>query len=52
MATVYVPALNPIFKTEPLDAMELVVCLACSAVVFGAVEIEKWLLRRGWLTWT
>ena len=49
MATIYVPVLNPIFKTEPLDLGELVLCLALSSVVFFAVEIEKWLVRRGWL---
>jgi len=47
LATIYVPWLNPIFKTEPLDAGELVFCLAMSSVVFFAVEIEKWLVRRG-----
>jgi P-type Ca2+ transporter type 2C len=49
MATVYVPSLNPIFKTEPLDLEELTVCLALSSVVFAAVELQKWLIRRGWL---
>ena len=47
MATIYVPALHPIFKTEALDADELVICLVVSAVVLLAVEIEKWLVRRG-----
>ena len=46
MATIYVPVLNPIFKTEPLSAQELLICLAASAVVFIAVEIEKVWLRR------
>jgi Ca2+-transporting ATPase len=49
MAVLYVPWLNPIFKTEPLGLEELVLCLALSSVVFFAVEIEKWLVRRGWL---
>jgi Ca2+-transporting ATPase len=49
MATIYVPWLNPIFKTEPLSAGELVFCLAMSSVVFLAVEIEKWMIRRGWI---
>jgi len=52
MATIYVPALNPIFKTEPLDVEELVICLALSTVVFVAVEIEKWLIRGGVIRWT
>ncbi|HUX89417.1 MAG TPA: calcium-translocating P-type ATPase, PMCA-type [Gallionellaceae bacterium] len=47
MATIYVPFLQPIFKTEALSADELLLCIALSAVVFFAVEIEKWLVRRG-----
>ena len=47
MATVYVPLLNPIFKTQPLSLAELALCLAASSAVFVAVEIEKlWLRRR------
>ena len=49
MAVLYVPWLNPIFKTEPLDPGELALCLALSSVVFVGVEIEKALARRGWL---
>ena len=49
LATIYAPPLNPIFKTEPLSAAELIFCLLLSAVVFVAVEIEKWMVRRGWL---
>jgi P-type Ca2+ transporter type 2C len=49
MATVYVPVLQPIFKTQPLSAGELALCLALSAVVFVAVEAEKALVRRGLL---
>ncbi len=47
MATIYVPALNPIFKTEPLDGGELAACLAISGAVLLAVEVEKWLVRGG-----
>jgi len=49
MATMYVPALNTIFKTQPLSLSELAVCLALSSVILIAVEIEKWLVRQGWL---
>ena len=49
LATVYVPALNPIFHTQPLTAVELGICLMLATTVFVAVEIEKWLVRRGWL---
>ena len=49
LALIYVPWLNAIFKTAPLTAGELVYCLAISSLVFVAVEIEKWAVRRGWL---
>jgi len=49
MAVLYVPWINPIFKTEPLSLGELAACLALSSVVFIGVEIEKALVRRGWI---
>ena len=46
MATIYVPALNPIFKTEPLDLPDLAVCLGAALIVYVAVELEKAWRRR------
>ena len=47
MATIYVPLLNPIFKTEPLSLGELAICLGAAATVGVAVELEKaWRRRR------
>jgi P-type Ca2+ transporter type 2C len=46
LATIYIPALNAVFKTQPLSWQELVVCLLLSSVVFFAVEAEKWLIRH------
>ena len=49
MAVLYVPVLQPIFKTQALSSNELLFCLALSSVVFFVVEIEKWMRRRGWI---
>jgi Ca2+-transporting ATPase len=42
----YVPSLNKVFKTVPLTATELIICILASSIVFFAVELEKWILRR------
>jgi len=47
MAVIYTPAFNTVFYTQPLPMFDLVVCLALSSLVLFAVEIEKWLVRRG-----
>ncbi len=49
LAVIYVPALNPIFKTTPLSAQELAVALLLPAIVLVMVELEKVPIRRGWL---
>lgn len=41
MATIYVPFLNPVFRTQPLTFLELIFTIALSSIVFFAVEIEK-----------
>jgi Ca2+-transporting ATPase len=45
MATIYVPVLNPVFKTVPLTAGELFITFLMSTVVFLAVELEKAIKR-------
>jgi Ca2+-transporting ATPase len=47
MLTLYVPWMNHVFKTAPLTGTELWICLGASSIIFFAVEIEKWLLRKG-----
>jgi len=49
MAVLYVPWLNGVFKTSPLSALELMICFLLSGVLFVAVEIEKVMVRRGWI---
>lgn len=46
MATVYVPFLNPIFKTTPLTAKELFLTIALSSVVFFVIEMIKIVKKR------
>jgi P-type Ca2+ transporter type 2C len=46
LATIYVPVLNPIFKTQPLSGPELALCFAAALVVWLAVELEKTWRRR------
>ena len=42
MAVIYIPALNTIFKTQPLSWDELLLSIGIAAVLFHAVELEKW----------
>jgi Ca2+-transporting ATPase len=46
LGVVYIPFLNPIFKTEPISAWELAAAMGLSSVVFFAVECEKFVQRR------
>ena len=46
LATIYVPWLQPLFRTQALSALELGLCLGCGAVVLAAVECEKAWRRR------
>ena len=41
LGVIYIPFLNDIFKTQPLNFIELLITLAVSSIVFFAVEIEK-----------
>ncbi|WP_285442585.1 cation transporting ATPase C-terminal domain-containing protein [Candidatus Brocadia sp. AMX2] len=48
LAVLYVPALQWVFKTEPLTEMEWVNVGAITVTIIIAVEIDKW-IRRRWL---
>ncbi|MEO0129842.1 MAG: HAD-IC family P-type ATPase, partial [candidate division WOR-3 bacterium] len=45
LCVIYIPFLQPIFKTQALTISELALCLIFSSIVFFAVEIEK-LIKR------
>jgi Ca2+-transporting ATPase len=40
---IYLPAANVAFKTQPLTLYELIFCILASAILFHAVEFEKWI---------
>ena len=46
LLVIYVPPLQPIFRTTALSAFDLFICMLLSTVVFWAVEGEKWLKRQ------
>jgi Ca2+-transporting ATPase len=46
LLVVYVPALQPIFKTRPLALLDLLLCIGLSSLVYLAVEAEKAILVR------
>ncbi|MDD9941758.1 MAG: cation-translocating P-type ATPase [Myxococcales bacterium] len=47
LTTLYVGPFQHVLKTEALEPSQLAFCLAVSSLVFWAVELEKWLVRRG-----
>jgi len=49
MAVIYWAPFQRVFKTAPLSAEELAFTLALCSLVLVAVEIEKWMVRRGWI---
>ena len=43
LGVIYLPWLNEIFRTQPLDLTELGFCAGMALIVFHAVEMEKWI---------
>ncbi len=52
LSVIYVPVLHDIFRVEYLDIPELVLCFVLASVVFWAVELEKFLIRKGILVYS
>ena len=50
LAAVYTPFFNQVFNTTPLTGPQLLICIVLSTIVFWGAEIEKWMIRRGWLS--
>jgi len=46
LGLVYFPFLQRVFRTTALPGADLVLTVAASAVIFCAVELEKWYVRR------
>lgn len=46
LGVIYLPFANKIFKTAPLSLQDLLICIGIAAVIFHAVEIEKWIRNR------
>jgi Ca2+-transporting ATPase len=46
LGVIYLPAAQEIFRTEALTWQELLICVGVSAILFHAVELEKWLRVR------
>ncbi|GIK39731.1 MAG: ATPase [Chloroflexota bacterium] len=47
LAVLYTPFLQDFFQTRPLLPIDLGISIAAGSLVFMAVELEKWLARRG-----
>ncbi len=52
LLVIYNPFLHHIFKIEPLDLFELLLCFGVSSIIFWAVEVEKLLVRKGVLRYS
>jgi Ca2+-transporting ATPase len=46
LGVIYLPFANSIFKTQPLSAVELTICIATALLFFHVIECEKFFKRR------
>lgn len=47
LAIIYIPSLQHLFYLKSLTTEELLLCIFCAAIVFHAVELEKYIRHRG-----
>ena len=46
LGVIYIPFLNDIIHTQSLSFTELCICIGVSAILFHAIEFEKWVKKR------
>jgi P-type Ca2+ transporter type 2C len=46
LLAIYTPFLQRLLETEALALADLAIAVALGSIIFWAVEIEKWLVRR------
>ncbi len=46
LGVIYFPFANKFFRTQPLSLQEFSICILISAIVFHAVELEKWIRQK------
>ena len=46
LLVIYIPGLQNFFRTQPLSLQDLAISLGGGSLVFLAIEIEKWFIRR------
>ena len=46
LGVIYLPAANPLFKTQPLSFIELLICVGVALLVFHVAELAKWLKQK------
>ncbi|WP_290792399.1 cation-translocating P-type ATPase [Flavihumibacter sp. UBA7668] len=46
LGVIYLPFANKLFKTAPLSLTDLLICIGIAAIIFHAVELEKFIRNR------
>jgi Ca2+-transporting ATPase len=45
MAVIYIPGLQAVFRMISLSAIDLLLSFSLTVLIFGTIELEKWLIR-------